>query len=171
MTQNDKLAMSAAVQSTPSLELEHQIMNSDIPKNEREWWAAREIERLRTIARELSDVLYGLPPTIANAEHYRRVGDCFYADPDYFKRRIEDDNNAWHEARKEIALLQRQIDPIKKQIGEIDAWIDREFSGYGRALRARDEPPLEGEPWMSMKDAKDLTRRAVAEFAPNTTGR
>lgn len=46
----------------------------------------------------------------------------------------------------------------------LDGWIDREFGGLGRALRTRDEPPLEGEPWMSMAEAKELTRRAVAEF-------
>lgn len=48
---------------------------------------------------------------------------------------------------------------------QLDTWIDREFAGHGRALRARDEAPLEGEPWMSMADAKELTRRAVAEFS------
>ena len=47
----------------------------------------------------------------------------------------------------------------------LDMWIEREFSGHGRALRHPDEPPLEGEPWMSMADAKELTRRAVAEFS------
>ena len=36
-----------AYAATPAAELERQIMYSGEPKNEREWWAAREIERLR----------------------------------------------------------------------------------------------------------------------------
>lgn len=34
-------------EATPRSELERQIMDHNIPKNEREWWAAAEIERLR----------------------------------------------------------------------------------------------------------------------------
>jgi len=40
-----------AGQATPRAELERQIMDSNVPKNEREWWAAREIERLQAIVR------------------------------------------------------------------------------------------------------------------------
>jgi hypothetical protein len=36
-----------AYQATPASTLEGQIMNPCIAKNEREWWAAAEIERLR----------------------------------------------------------------------------------------------------------------------------
>lgn len=36
-----------AYQATLPRTLEKQIMDSTVPKNEREWWAAREIERLR----------------------------------------------------------------------------------------------------------------------------
>lgn len=35
-----------ACEATDPAELRRQIMDSRIPKNEREWWAAREIERL-----------------------------------------------------------------------------------------------------------------------------
>ena len=35
--------------ATPRAELERQIMDPNIPKNEREWWAAAEIERLRAL--------------------------------------------------------------------------------------------------------------------------
>ena len=42
-----------AYQATPASTLEEQIMNPCIAKNEREWWAAAEIERLN---RELNDV-------------------------------------------------------------------------------------------------------------------
>lgn len=43
----------------------------------------------------------------------------------------------------------------------LDAWIEREFAGHGRAIRTKDEAPYSGEPYMSMADAKELTRRAV----------
>lgn len=39
-------------QATPAATLEQQIMNPNFPKNEREWWAADEIERLRAALRE-----------------------------------------------------------------------------------------------------------------------
>lgn len=52
----------------------------------------------------------------------------------------------------------------------LDQWIEREFAGHGRALRRIDEPPLDGEPWMSMAEAKELTRRAVAEFGERRHG-
>ena len=51
-----------AKQATPADTLESQIMDSSFPKNDREWWAQREIERLRKIiiaARNLSDCLEG----------------------------------------------------------------------------------------------------------------
>jgi hypothetical protein len=48
---------------------------------------------------------------------------------------------------------------------DLERWIAREFGGRGRALRLQDDPPLEGEPWMSMEEAKDIVRRAVAEFS------
>lgn len=51
---------------------------------------------------------------------------------------------------------------------DIEQWIEREFAGYGVAIRCKEDDPFPGEPFMSMAEAKDLTRRAVAEFA---TGR
>ena len=47
----DKSYSSAA---TPPAVLRDQIMDSRIPKNEREWWAAREIERLRGALSEIA---------------------------------------------------------------------------------------------------------------------
>lgn len=43
-------------------------------------------------------------------------------------------------------------------------WIERAFGGLGMAMRRADEPPIPGEPLMSMADAKALVRRAVKEF-------
>lgn len=43
----------------PPEELKRQIMSANVPKNEREWWASREIDMLRdTIRRAVHD----LPP-------------------------------------------------------------------------------------------------------------
>lgn len=36
-----------AMAATPAATLEEQIMSETVPKNEREWWAHREIEALR----------------------------------------------------------------------------------------------------------------------------
>jgi hypothetical protein len=40
--------------------------------------------------------------------------------------------------------------------------VDRAFAGYGMALRREDEPPIPGEPLMSMADAKRITRELLA---------
>lgn len=42
--------------STPREELERQIMDANLPKNEREWWAAHEIERLRAALHHIIEV-------------------------------------------------------------------------------------------------------------------
>ena len=47
-------------QATPVATLREQIMDSRIPKNEREWWAARTIEKLERELAETSKVLYRL---------------------------------------------------------------------------------------------------------------
>ncbi len=51
----------------------------------------------------------------------------------------------------------------------LEQWIEREFGGYGVAIRREEEPPITGEPFMSMEIAKELTRRAVAAFSSDTT--
>jgi hypothetical protein len=47
-------------QATPAATLRGQIMDSRIPKNEREWWAARTIEKLERELAEASKMLYRL---------------------------------------------------------------------------------------------------------------
>jgi len=42
-----------AYQATPASTLEEEIMNPCIAKNEREWWAAAEIERLNDIIQNM----------------------------------------------------------------------------------------------------------------------
>ena len=43
-----------AHEATPDHELERQIMSYNEPKNEREWWAMHEIERLRDALRQIA---------------------------------------------------------------------------------------------------------------------
>jgi hypothetical protein len=47
-------------QATTAATLREQIMDSRIPKNEREWWAARTIEKLERELAEASKMLYRL---------------------------------------------------------------------------------------------------------------
>jgi hypothetical protein len=47
-------------QATQAATLREQIMDSRIPKNEREWWAARTIEKLERELAEASKMLYRL---------------------------------------------------------------------------------------------------------------
>ena len=57
--------MNDAKRATPVAELERQICSSTEPKNEREWWAHREIERLRD---RLSVETLALVEALARAE-------------------------------------------------------------------------------------------------------
>jgi hypothetical protein len=57
-----------AYQATPASTLEEEIMNPCIAKNEREWWAAAEIERLRALLKEVDDWVRDLEP-FAGADH------------------------------------------------------------------------------------------------------
>jgi hypothetical protein len=56
-----------------------------------------------------------------------------------------------------------ELPPIVPPV-RLEAWIRENFAGHGRALRRETDAPLEGEPWMSMDDAKELVRQAVALF-------
>lgn len=42
----------------------------------------------------------------------------------------------------------------------IDEWIAEEFSGHGVAVRRQDQPPISGEPFMSMQVAKHFAKLA-----------
>jgi len=54
-----------AYQATPASTLEEQIMNPCIAKNEREWWAATEIKRLRAALRDIDQLRYTRRNTIS----------------------------------------------------------------------------------------------------------
>ena len=48
--------------------------------------------------------------------------------------------------------------------------VDQAFAGYGMALRREDEPPIPGEPLMSMADAKRITRELLARSVRPASG-
>ncbi len=49
-------------------------------------------------------------------------------------------------------------------------FVDAAFAGYGMALRREDEPPIPGEPLMSMADAKRITRELLARSVRPASG-
>ena len=67
---------SHAKHATPAAELERQICSATEPKNEREWWAHREIERLRD---RLAVETLALVETIARAERAEAERDQLIA--------------------------------------------------------------------------------------------
>lgn len=74
MADNSKVAY----QATPNATLEQQIMDSNIPKNEREWWAHKEIERLRAERDELLHMNQKYVEMIlAEREACARVADAY----------------------------------------------------------------------------------------------
>lgn len=50
-------------------------------------------------------------------------------------------------------------------MADIEDEADRAFRGYGVAIRREDDPPIPGEPFMSMADAKRITRELLAAQA------
>lgn len=45
----------------------------------------------------------------------------------------------------------------------IKKWIEDKFAGYGIALRRENDAPIDGDPFMSMDDAKRICRNAISE--------
>lgn len=60
---------------------------------------ANEIEKLRSVAKRLSDALLTLRP-LGGSEMFVRFGEDFYVDPDYCKTIISELRAEVHEARK-----------------------------------------------------------------------
>lgn len=44
---------------------------------------------------------------------------------------------------------------------DVERWIADMFSGHAVAIRRQDDPPIPGEPFMSMAAAKDICRAAL----------
>ena len=64
-----------AKQATPREELEHQIMSASAPKNEREWWAHQEINRLREAALENVNLRAALKGLTAAVDEFFEASD------------------------------------------------------------------------------------------------
>lgn len=60
--------MSETAQATDPKELEQQIMSHGVPKSEREWWAQREIERLRAAIETMERIAF------VTIDQYRDAG-------------------------------------------------------------------------------------------------
>ena len=69
----DGPAFGGPCQATPREELLHQLLDSRVPKNEREWCAAREIERLRE---GIEEALMHLDTNYCIDEHSMRDSDA-----------------------------------------------------------------------------------------------
>ena len=72
-----------------------------------------------------------------------------------------------------VRIFRRHNHAVVEMVKEpsLEAWIEHEFSGYGMAVRNKDDPPITGEPLMSMAVAKELTRRAVRAALAKAEGR
>jgi predicted RNase H-like nuclease (RuvC/YqgF family) len=57
-----------AQEVTPFAELERQMMDTNFPKNEREWWSWREINNLRDTITRLTAEVERLQAELADAE-------------------------------------------------------------------------------------------------------
>lgn len=89
-----------------------------------------------------------------------RLHDVFRADPEEYE--------TIHGLLIRAAIAWIEADGKRPKVApeSLEAWIDREFSGYGMAVRRQEDPPIPGEPLMSMAIAKDLVRQAVGQTEP-----
>ena len=99
-------------EATPRAELERQIMDPNIPKNEREWWAANEIERLQGHMRSLADT------SVA-----RDTAGIF--------------QGLWQGSEKECEQLQAEIERLRALAL---AFLDCQTDEHAEALRRALEP-------------------------------
>jgi hypothetical protein len=60
----------------------------------------------KALAKRLSDTLLKLAP-LGGSECFIRIGDDYFADPEWFKGRITDHQRILHEARREAALARK----------------------------------------------------------------
>jgi hypothetical protein len=104
--------------ATPRAELERQIMDPNIPKNEREWWAAAEIERLREVCKDKTILLKDA-----------------YAQNERLRLRVKDleINSPAQDALREIARLQDHMRELRVALNEI--WINASFQDTAGANR------------------------------------
>lgn len=99
--------MNDAKQATPAAELERQICSATEPKNEREWWAHREIERLRD---RLSVETLALVETLARAEKAEAERDALRAALDWYGEKAKEMGKAaLHSDSKRMLSLMHEL--------------------------------------------------------------
>jgi len=116
-------------EATPRAELERQIMDPNIPKNEREWWAADEIERLGALAAIVREQgfeierLQGHMRSLADTSVARDTAGIF--------------QGLWQGSEKECEQLQAEIERLRALAL---AFLDCQTDEHAEALRRALEP-------------------------------
>ena len=64
-------------------------------------------------------------------------------------------------SRESISGMADAAEELHDDYLPIVDWIDKEFAGHGAAVRAETDPPIPGEPFVSMDTAKLIARQAV----------
>ena len=144
--------------ATPAAELERQIMSWSVPKNEREWWALHEIERLRERNAEVNMLAHGwmvahdmlaagkpyklptpadLPAALSSAE--RRIESLTAAMEEVLRR----ERNASHadlDAKYDAEAQERRAEIAERRIEELSRERDE-------TIRARDDAEVASNRW------------------------
>jgi hypothetical protein len=112
-----------ACQAIPSGDLEHQIMSSCVPKNEREWWAQRTIAALRE---ELAKYK-------AESEAWEKTSlVAIVAERDRLRKELA-------QAKQERDQVIAEAVGLAENLQYIKAWRKRD---YGRAKLFLSSPPV-----------------------------
>lgn len=85
--------------------------------------AAEQIEQLQAIAKSLSEALLTARP-LGGSEMFRKFGEIYYADPEYFKAQIEADRLRYHEAMKGKVRAEKKLSAL----GDTHVMVPREPS-------------------------------------------
>ncbi len=105
MSETDK-----PMQATPPADLESQIMLSTVPKNEREWWAHHEIEKLRAHVRELETEL---------ETERMRLSACGVAALGYFTDCKDEYRSA---SLEDVLRLYAKAGELERLLDEVRTW-------------------------------------------------
>jgi len=116
-------------QATPSGDLREQIMDSRVPKNEREWWAAREIEKLeRELAAAKKDLVIA-----HDGLDYR---DGLRDENKLLRAELTSKAACYDIACGEVQRLRAEVERLK---GEVTDWELAFQEQYARAEKAEAE--------------------------------
>lgn len=100
-----------AKQATPAEELERQIISANVPKNEREWWASHEIERLRASLSTLESRLQEVGKKLADERAGRaRIIEGFEFRERDLEHRLQEAERRAEKAEAEVRRLNEWAD-------------------------------------------------------------